>query len=208
MTISYPLTLPTITGFSSITIKPVSVVGVSRSVFTLEEQVQVHQGQAWEASVSLPVMKRADAEEWIAFFLSLNGIQGTFLMGDPLGATARGSASTTPGTPVVNGAGQTGNTLAINGCPNNATNYLRKGDYVQLGSASSSRLHRVLTDASTDGAGAVTLDIWPNLRESPSNGGTVVVANTVGLFRLKPPVSFPTDSAKIYELRFECIESI
>lgn len=208
MAISYPLNFPTTTGVASITIEPMSVVGISRSIYTLEEQIQVHQGQAWKAAIYLPVMKRDDAEEWIAFLLSLNGAQGTFLMGDPTGASPRGSADTAPGTPTVYGGSQTGNTLAITGAPAGATNYLKRGDYIQLGSGSSSRLHRVLTDASTDSAGEVTLDIWPNLRESPSNGASVVVENTVGLWRLNGPLSFPTNVSKIYELSFECMESI
>jgi hypothetical protein len=208
MTITYPLSFPSITGVSSIVIVPLSVVGITQSIYTLEEQVQAHQGQAWGANVTLPTMKRASGEEWIAFLLSLNGMEGTFLMGDPTGVTPRGSASSAPGTPVINGAAQTGNTLDIDGCPAGATGYLKKGDYIQLSSGATTRLHRVLTDADTDSAGAVTLDIWPNLRESPGDGNTVVVANTLGLFRLKETVQFPIDTATFYELSFACFEAI
>ena len=208
MAIVYPLTFPTVTGSASVTIEALSVVGITQSIFTLEEQVQAHQGQAWAASVGLPTMKRTNAEQWIAFFLSLNGIEGTFLMSDPGGLTPRGTADDTPGTPVIDGASQTGNALAIDGCPVSETGYLLKGDYIQLSSGITTRLHRILNDADTDSLGAVTLDIWPNLRESPGDGGTVVVENALGLFRLRESVKFPTDASLFYELNFSCIEAL
>ncbi len=39
-------------------------------------------------------MNREDAEQWVSFLMKLYGQKGTFLLGDPLGGTARGSAST------------------------------------------------------------------------------------------------------------------
>ena len=117
MAISYPLTLPTQTGIASVNLHAVNSVAISQSPFTYKQQVVAHTGQRWEAEVSLPPMKRSDAEVWIAFLLSLKGQRGTFLMGDPNCATARGSASITPGTPVVNGADQTGDSLTVDGLP-------------------------------------------------------------------------------------------
>ena len=75
-------------------------------------------------------MIRSDAEIWLGFLLSLNGMAGSFLLGDPLGATASGNLG---GTPLVNGANQTGASLSIDGCSNNITNWLKAGDYIQLG---------------------------------------------------------------------------
>ena len=36
MAISYPLALPTVTGIKSVTISPISIVGITRSIYTLE----------------------------------------------------------------------------------------------------------------------------------------------------------------------------
>lgn len=205
MPITYPLTFPTATGVSSVIITPINVVGVTRSIYTLEEQVQKHQGQAWQAQVNLPLMNQDNAQEWIAFFLSLNGMQGTFLMSDPTAKTPRGEAANTPSTvPRVSGAGQVGNDLNIKNAPSNVSNYLRKGDYIQLDYG----LHRLLADVDTSSTGTAALSIWPNLRRSPINNESVRVNDAVGIWRLASESSFPTDAAMLYELDFTCIEAV
>ena len=141
------------------------------------------QDNGFEAEIELPPMTRDEAELWDAFFLKLNGMKGTFLFGDPAGATPRGSASSTPGTPVVMGVSQTGNELTIDGLPLSVNGYLKAGDYIQLGSSSTSKLHKVLDDVNTNGSGEATLTIWPNLRASPADNDPVVVSNAQGPFR-------------------------
>lgn len=94
MTISYPVSFPTNKGLATLTAKPKSIVSALPSVFTGETQVQAHQGQWWAYDIKMPVMNRADAEEFIGFLLSLNGREGSFLFGNPATATPRGSVST------------------------------------------------------------------------------------------------------------------
>ena len=209
MAISYPLSLPTVTGIANIVLTARNSIAVATSPFTLTQQVMQHQGSRWEANVTLPPMKRESAEEWIAFLISLNGQYGTFLLGDPLGATARGSASSSPGTPLVNGGSQTGTTLNIDGAPNSATGYLKAGDYIQLGSGSGTQLYKVLADANSNGSGQVSLDIWPSLRSSPSDNAAVTVASAKGLFRLSSSdASFSIDKASIYGITFAATEAL
>ena len=102
------------------------------------------------------------------------------LLGDPIGATPRGSASSAPGTPVVNGASQTGDTLSIDGLPASATGYLKAGDYIQLGSGTGAQLYKVLDDVDSNASGEADLTIWPDLRSSPADDATVVVSNAKG----------------------------
>jgi len=181
MTISYPLTPPS-DSFARVRFTFRDVVGLTESPFTLEQQVQRHQGQGWSIDVQLPPIRTRDtAEQWAAFLLSLNGREGTFLMGDPTRRSPRGTGG---GTPLVKGASQTGQTLLIDGCPLSTTDWLRAGDYIQLGTGASSHLHRLLVDADTDGAGEVTLDIWPRLRESPADNAAVTITSAKGLWRL------------------------
>lgn len=181
MAITYPLSLPSSPAFSAVRLTARAVVGVSESPFTLQSQVQEYAGQRLEAEASLPPLTRAQAEYWNVFMLKLNGRRGTFLLGDPAGKRPRGIAT---GTPVVNGAGQAGNELATSGWSNSITGILLAGDYIQLGSGASARLHKVLDDANSDGSGLATLLIWPSLRASPANGAAIVTSNTVGVFRL------------------------
>ena len=206
MAISYPLALPTHTGIQSITFRAVNTVGLSQSPFTYAQQAVAHAGQRWEIDVTLPSMKRADAEQWVAWLISLRGQLGTFTLGDPIGATPRGSAG---GTPVVNGASQTGGTLIIDGCTTSQTGWLKAGDYVQLGSAGSATLHKVLADVDTDGSGNATLDLWPYIRSAPADDATVVVSNTVGNFRLASnSQNWNVSEASIYGMTFGAFEAI
>ena len=209
MAITYPLTLPTVTGVQSVNFIARNSVGTTASPFTYEQQVFKNVGQRFEADITLPPMSRADAEVWNTFFIKLYGQYGTFLLGDPNSATPRGTASSSAGTPIVNGASQTGDTLNIDGVPTSQTGYLKAGDYIQLGSGSGARIYKVLDDANSNGSGEVALTIYPDLRSSPSDGATVVVSSAVGLFRLTTPThnwSISTDG--IYSMTFGAAEAI
>ena len=208
MAITYPLALPTIKGIRAIRLVAKNSVGVNTSPFTFSQQVYKHQGQIWQAEASLPPMTRAEAEEWFSFLVKLNGQYGTFLLGDPH-AAPRGSASSTPGTPVVNGASQVGSTLAIDGLPASATGYLKAGDYIQLGSGATARLHKVLNDADTNGSGEATLDIWPDLRSSPDDDSAVVVSDAVGNFRLSTnEIGVDINEIELFGITFAAIEAL
>lgn len=207
--VTFPLAFPTITGIDSIVLRTRTIVGKTLSPFTFQEQVQVHQGQRWEGSIKLPAMKRASAEEWIAFLLSLNGAEGTLLVGDPNGSIARGSASITPGAPEIFGAAQTGNQVDIDGVPASAVGYLLAGDYIQIGSGVNSHLHKVLQDTDSDSTGLIQPFIWPKLRGSPNDNSVVLVEDTVGTFRLASNTTeWSIDVATFYGIDFEIEESV
>lgn len=184
MAISYPLSLPAARGIARITLRGTSVTSQSMSPFTLQEQIQVFPGQKWSATIDLPPMRREDAEQWNAFLLSLNGRQGTFLMGDPAGYYPQGVGG---GFPEVDGSAQQGNVLNVKGCPTSTVNWLKAGDYLQLNSIANNRqrLHKVLQNVDTDSDGLASLVIWPNLRESPVDEDSLIIINARGEFRLQ-----------------------
>jgi len=210
MAITYPLALPTTTGIANITLTARNTVGVTTSPFTLKQQVQQHAGQRWEALVTLPPLDRDEAEEWISFLMKLSGSFGTFLLGDPNAATPRGGIKDYPSDAMeVNGASQSGNSLNIDQATASITGYLKAGDYIQIGSASTSQFHKVLNDADSDSSGELTVDIWPNLRQSPVDGSRVYAANAVGVFRLaNNQTDFSIDQASIYGLSFRAVEAL
>lgn len=207
MTIQYPLTMPTEPGIARVTLRAANVVGVARSPFTGQQQVQRHQGQWWAAEIELPPLVGHDlSAPWVAFLLSLRGQYGTFLMGDPGKPQPRGVAT---GSPVVDGANQTGERLTVRGFTANVSGILRAGDYIQLGSGGSARLHTVLLDADSDSTGRVTLDIWPRLRSSPANGSAVITRNPVGVWRLaSSDTSWVREPALRVGLRFSAVEAL
>lgn len=206
MTITYPLTMPTHTNVRSFDLRATNAVAYGRSPFTFAGQVFAYSGQMWQADITLPPMKRTSAEQWIAWLVSLRGQYGTFLMGDPRGCTPRGVAT---GTPLVKGANQTGGSLALDGATINVTGWLKAGDYIQLGTSTTARLHKVLTDASSDGTGNVTLDIWPHIRTAPADNAAITVSNAKGVFRLASnETSWSANEVSVYGITFGAMEVI
>ena len=206
---SYPLALPTHTGISSVKLVARDVVGISTSPFNFKQQVYQHQGQRWEADITLPPMRRADAERWISFLLRLRGVYGTFLLGDPNGGTPRGSALTNAGTPVVNGANQTGDDLNFDGAPASATGYLKAGDYIQLGSGATATFHKVLEDVNTNASGEATFNLWPKVRTAPADDVTIVVSGAQGNFRLASnETDWDINNVSFYGITFGAVEAL
>ncbi len=208
MAITFPRSIPPEMVFQRVTMRSRSVVGLSQSPFTLQQQAQKHQGQRWEADVVLAPTDTPDNEVVAAWLTSLNGREKTFLFGDPARVSARGSASSAPGSPVVTGASNAGNSLAITGAPANKTGYLRVGDYIQLGTASTSRLHKQLEDVSTSAAGTATLNLWPDLRSTPASGAVVTVASAVGHFRLAANDSSWDETTILFGITFGIVETL
>jgi hypothetical protein len=194
MAISYPLDTPTTIGFESIELRAVNATITSQSPFSYKQQVISHTGQRWEASVSIPSVLRDLAEPWAAFLTALKGQTGTFLLGDPLSATPRGTVSscTLTGT-----AGDDSVAVTMTGS-------LLAGDYIQLGSGTTARLHKVLIDQSGSG----TLEIWPALRSTYSSA-TVTTTDAKGVFRLNQNMSsWQISNANSYGIAFEAVEAI
>ena len=80
-------------------------------------------------------------------------------------------------------SGMSGDYLFTKGWTYNVTGILLAGDYVQVGTA----LYRLTADANSDGSGLAALEVWPQVRQlpaPPADGATVIIANTVGTFRL------------------------
>jgi hypothetical protein len=111
--------------------------------------------------------------------------------------------------PLVNGGSQTGDTLVIDGCSPNAVGFFLPGDYIQIGSSTTTQLYKVLTQVDTDASGNATLDLWPNLRSSPANNAAVTVVDTKGRFRLKDNVTqWNINEISSYGITFDCVEAI
>jgi len=204
MAISYPLSLPTSIGIAQIELRATNAVAISRSPFTFQSQVHAYAGQSWQADVTLPSVRRDLAEDWVAWLISLKGQLGTFYLGDPNAATPRGSARDAD-TILVNGAVSSDNTISIDSAPASQTDYLKAGDYLQVGT----QLFKVLKSVDTNVSGEATVDVWPDVRTSISDGAAVTVQNTKGLFRLSSnEQTFSINEASFYGITFGAVEAI
>lgn len=93
------------------------------------------------------------------------------------------------GTPVVNGAGQVGTSLATSGWTANITGIMKAGDII--GIAGQTKVYMVTADANSDATGLATLIISPPLMQSPASLSAIVTSN----------VSFTVALDEVYEAR-------
>lgn len=194
MAISYPVSTPTDIGIAEIQLTATNAIAVSRSPFTFATQVHAYSGEMWSASVTIPPVRKDLAEPWVAFLLSLRGQYGTFLLGDPNMTEPQGTATAAT---VSGSLGDRSVTVAMTGT-------LKAGDYIQLGSAASARLHKVVADKSGNG----TLEIWPALRANYSSA-SATLTNTKGVFRLAGNASqWGINNNNAYGIQFEAMEAL
>ena len=194
MAITYPLATPTSIGIASIELRAVNAVAVSQSPFTYKQQVISHGGQKWEASVSIPSVHRDKAAQWKSMLVGLKGQVGTFLLGDPDYVTPQGTVSSCT---LSGSAGDETVTVVMTGT-------LKAGDYIQLGSGATAKLHQVLVDQNGSGS----LEIWPALRATYSTA-TVIFNSPKGVFRLSTNLtSWSINNASTYGISFEAVEAL
>lgn len=117
-------------------------------------------------------LKRAKFAPVDAFIEALRGRYTPFTIVLPIISAPQGSAG---GTPRVTGANQTGQTLNINGCPVSVTGWLKAGDVLKL--AGHNKVYKLASDANTDAAGAVTLQLTTPLMASPVDNEVLTVTD-------------------------------
>jgi len=194
MALSYPLDTPTSIGIESIELRAVNAVATSQSPFTFKQQIISHGGQKWEASVTIPSVHRDKAAQWKAMLVGLRGPVGTFLLGDPDYTTPQGTVSSCT---LTGSAGEDTVTVVMTGT-------LKAGDYIQLGSGASAKLHQVLLDQDGDGI----LEIWPALRSNYTDEA-VTFNSPKGVFRLATNMtSWSINNASTYGISFEAVEAV
>jgi hypothetical protein len=208
--LNYPLTPPQITGIGpqDFTLAMVNVVGERVSPFTLGQQEQLWPGNMFTIEANLPPMGFQQAEQWVSFLGAMYGKFGTFLMGDYNRLTPQGAMT---GAPVVNGSNLNGsNQLLVRGATVSVTNWAVAGDYVQVTSSGGpQRIYKVLLNANSSAGGDVTLDIFPNIRETLSDGTTIVTSNCAGTFRLQDNTQpWKIDRNRMYAISFKAKEAI
>jgi hypothetical protein len=176
-----------------------TAVAVTSSPFTGTQQVQDWGGEWWAYEIEFTVRQGADGRRLSAFFAALGGLRDTFIFRDPFVGYPRAT-----GVALVNGAGQTGNTLAIDGL---GTQALLAGDFIQLGALGTTRLYQVTADA-TPVAGAATLQIVPRLRAASVNNEAVNIKTPGVLLRLTSPVPASIGLADIYRISISAREAL
>lgn len=206
MAVTYPLTFPSV-GIKDSSFRLVRSTALSTSPFSFAQQAYNWGGEMWQGEVTFIPTRGTDEASIRAFMAKLRGRFGTFLYGDP-DFLALGVQGTNNGTPLVNGGSQTGNELVTDGWANSEV-VLKAGDYIQLGSALTSRLYMVVDDVTSDGSGNATINIEPALRNSPADNATITTTDAKGLFRLSSSeVEWSSDYSSIKNITIPFMEAL
>lgn len=132
-------------------------------------------GARWRVSFRIKDLKEDGAGLLRAWGAKLRGQAGRFTLHHFGRPTPRGTIS---GTPLVKGAGQSGNTLLIDGCTVGTT--LLPGDFFGV----NGELKMVVEPAAANGAGEMALTIEPPLRSSPVDNAPIVTDKPTATFML------------------------
>lgn len=201
------LTVPSITAssakFSLVSNTKAHVSPLSKTTQTIE-----YPGARWALTLVYNNLSYADTRTMKAFLAKCRGQGGRFYYGDPA-FLSNGPAGVATGTPLVNGASQTGSTIDTDGWTASQTGILKAGDYFHFTNGSSGReMHMVVDDANSNGAGEATLTIEPPIRVSPADNAAITVTNAMCQFRLeKDEVEWSTRPPLISNITITAIET-
>lgn len=171
-------------------------VGISGAI-----QVAQRAGQRWAVTLEFSTLANNDRAVLQAFVAQVLGLADNFTL-SPADYDPRGAFG---GTPLVAGGSQTGNSLNLDGCTPSVTNWIRAGDFFQVGN----ELKMATEDASSDGAGAITVSFVPELRAAPADNAAITTTDPEGVFRfVQPRMGWSSRPPFISSMSLECIEDV
>ncbi len=165
--------------------------GLLGSVQTLDRG-----GMKWLATYTYSNISGTKRRELLGLIASLRGQVNRLRV--PVHDNPKGGAY--GGTPLVDGAAQTGSVIAIKGCSNNITNWIRAGDYFSIVVNGEHELKMCIQDNSSDGGGLIaTLEFEPRLRASPADSAVIFVED--GVLAKPEGIFYMTNSNKGWSSR-------
>ncbi len=150
-------------------------------------------GSRFAIDVTLPVMTYAAAQAWS----DINDETDTVTMQIVQPGINTGS----PGTPLVNGAGQSGTTLILDGLTPHYV--LRKNQWISVSTGGRLYAYRVKTEVAASAGGAVSVVLTTMLRVSPADNSPVqIAAPRIEGFATVPDDAWATNTAGHVALSF------
>jgi hypothetical protein len=190
-------TFPTSPKFQSLAVSSFQSTFVSRSISGRRQARQIG-GQYWIMRAKFPPMTRAQFAPIHAFVMAQRGRYESFTLTPPVISTGLGSPA---GTPLVNGADQTGRSVVTDGW-NNAITIFKADDYIKF--ANHDKVYTVTADATSSGAGAATISIEPALITSPANDSAITYSSVPFTVALRRGVQeFATGTTGLFEFEID-----
>lgn len=165
-------TYPATPYFSSLKISSIqpTLVSVSHS---LTRQARSRGSQRWFIEGSYPPLLKADFAPLIGFSIKQRGQYETFTFVLPAPWGTPGGIAT--GTPLVDGASQSGRSITTKGWTPSKTGILLAGDFIKF--SGQGKVYMITANASSDGDGDATLIIEPALMEAPADEEAITVSS-------------------------------
>ena len=143
-------------------------------------------------------MTRAEFAPIYAFVMKQRGRYESFTLIPPVLNAGLGSPA---GTPLVNGASQTGRTIVTDGW-NNSITIFKAGDYLKF--ANHDKVYTVTADATSDGSGDSTISIEPALITAPADDSAVTYTSVPFTVALRSGIQeFDTGTSGLFSLEID-----
>jgi len=147
----------------------------SRSTLNRATKTRELPGAMWMATFDYTNKPRSEWAIMDAFISQLRGAAGRCYVTPPHAAVIQGSGG---GTPLVDGAGQVGNTINIKGATANASAWLKIGDYFSFDATAGREMKKVVSvDVATDSFGNATITFEPPTRNAPADGAAITISS-------------------------------
>jgi hypothetical protein len=154
-----------------------SSVFVHTSPYTSASQrVAMAGADVWAFTATWLGLRGRELDLMEGFLSQLQGRSGTFTL-SPWHRRAPSGTATGPGATVGTTA-QFATSVVVSGVGSGRT--LLTGDLLQLGT----QVHRVVTDATADGSGQITVSVRPALRLAQTAGAVVTLSSPTAIWRL------------------------
>lgn len=209
--------MPTAVAFPAITpnVSEMGLITNSKqfvSPLTGYTQTASRKGSRWLLRLVFNNLRTDDRGVLRGYLAFQEGQVNRIEVGDHSYTGARGALG---GTPLVNGASQTGTSLITDGWPN-STLVLKAGDLISYDNGTYKELKMVTADGTSDGSGNLTLSIMPEIHTAPANNAAIETASPVGTFMLagnavnwtNRPSQVAGASAPFSDITIELIEDI
>jgi len=176
-----------------------TLVSISHS---LKRQTRTRGAQRWGFSLSWEILTRAQISPIDAFVESQRGQLGAFQIVIPGFSTSQGSWA---GSPLVDGASQTGNTLNVKGLTAGQTGIVKAGDMFSV--SGHAKVYMAVADANSTAGGLAAISIEPKLITSPADNEALTTTAVPFTCALAGDLAeVPVRSPSLYSYSLEIIE--
>lgn len=192
------ITFPSTPKPQSMSWRLVQPAQANMSSWTGKRQVIASNRGWWECELSLPpIVGTTNVNTWRSFLALSQGSVNDFQV--PVDPTAQSALANTAR---VNGASQTGRSLATDGWPNSTT-VLQAGQYITI----DNQLLQLTAAVTSNGSGQATISFEPPIRVSPADNAVIEYKNPYCLMYLVEKPALSVETGYVYSLSLSLRES-